>query len=232
MKVGYAALKQPEFNNGATEQEWVMEYAPLVKRVVSQLSTQIGGISEREDLEQIGLVGLLQAIRRYGIPDEKFCGYAWSRVRGEILDELRRQDWRPRSVRREAHRLRDMTRTLTREFGREPTENEICVALGVTQAQYNASAAANRAEQLVSFDELQDDALRDENSPEHQVSIRSSLERALVELDAREQRVVQLSYEYDLSLKEIAAVLDLTEARVCQIRRGALRKMKDVLVDA
>jgi RNA polymerase sigma factor for flagellar operon FliA len=228
MKVGYAALKQPEVS-GMAEQHWVMEYVPLVKRVVSQLSTQIGGISEREDLEQIGLVGLLQALRRYGVPDEKFFGYAWSRVRGEILDELRRQDWRPRSVRREAHRMRDMTRTLTREFGREPTENEVQTALGVTQAQYQASAAANRAEQLVSFDELQDDALRDESDPEHHMAVRSSLEHALIELDEREQRVVQLSYEYDLSLKEIAAVLGLTEARVCQIRQGALKKMKVVL---
>jgi RNA polymerase sigma factor for flagellar operon FliA len=231
MTVGYAALKEPEINEIA-EQGWVMEYAPLVKRVVSQLSAQIGGISEREDLEQIGLVGLLQAIRRYGIPDEKFCGYAWARVRGEILDELRRQDWRPRTVRREAHRLRDMTRTLTRELGREPTDHEICAALGVSYEAYLDSAAANRAEQLVSFDELTDDALQYENGPEHQVAVRSSLERALTELDEREQRVVQLSYEYDLSLKEIGAVLDLTEARVCQIRRGALKKMKDVLVDA
>ncbi|WP_242539675.1 RNA polymerase sigma factor FliA [Trinickia mobilis] len=218
--------------NRAVEQEWILEYAPLVKRIVSQLSTQIGGISEREDLEQIGLVGLLHAIRRYGVPDEKFGGYAWLRVRGEILDELRRQDWRPRSVRRDAHRMRDMTRTLTREYGREPTEKEMCIALGVTQAEYQASAAATRAESLVSFDELHDDALRDENDPEHQMTIRSSLARALIELDEREQRVVQLSYEYDLSLKEIAAVLDLTEARVCQIRRGALKKMKVVLADA
>ncbi|KWB79415.1 RNA polymerase sigma factor FliA [Burkholderia ubonensis] len=224
-----AALGRAKPSVAMAEQRWVIEYLPLVKRVVSQLNAQIGGTLEREDLEQIGLVGLLQAIRRYGEPDEHFTGYAWSRVRGEILDELRRQDWRSRSVRRDAHRMRDATRAFAREHGREPTEHEMCVVLGVTLEQYQASAAANRAESLLSFDELGDDAFADHEGPEQQLAMRASLEHVLAGFDERTQRVVQLSYEYGLSLKEIAAVLDLTEARVCQIRKAAVVKMKHAL---
>ena len=105
MQIGYAEVQGVAF-----EQQHLMAYVPLVKRIVRQLSAQAGGALDREDMEQIGLLGLLDCLRRYGEPDEKFGAYASMRVRGAILDELRRQDWRPRSVRQESHRLRDAMR--------------------------------------------------------------------------------------------------------------------------
>ncbi|MFA9440765.1 MAG: FliA/WhiG family RNA polymerase sigma factor [Rhodocyclaceae bacterium] len=227
MHSGYA-----ELHSAAVEQQHVLAYVPLVKRIVRQLASQTGGAIDREDMEQIGLLGLLDCLRRYGTPDDKFGAYAALRVRGAILDELRRQDWRPRSVRQESHRLRDAARDLERRLGHEPSEAELMQHLALTPEAYQAYVMAENAEQLASFDELMQEMgslPSDAPSPEAQLIRRRSIEQALLALDEREQRVVQLYYEFDLSLKEIAAVLDLTEARICQINKGALRKMRDSL---
>ncbi|SCK17549.1 FliA/WhiG family RNA polymerase sigma factor [Vogesella sp. LIG4] len=229
----YACMQPPA--GAVAERQVLCDYAPLVKRVVRQLSSQVGGAMDREDMEQIGLMGLLDALRRYGgVPDERFGAYAGLRVRGAILDELRRQDWRPRTVRQEAHRSRDALRELSRKLGREPNEAEASAALGMDVAAYQEYLLAENAETLASFDELMhDEALQQVGgSVEAQYMDRRSLEQALLALDAREQRVIQLYYEFELSLKEIAAVLELTEARVCQINKAALKKMRAVLADA
>ncbi len=219
----------------AEEQRNLVAYAPLVKRIVRQLGAQASAIMSREDMEQIGLLALLDALRRFGRPDERFGAYAATRIRGAILDELRRQDWRPRTVRQDSHRMRDAIRELTRLLGREPTEAEICQKLSMTAEAYQSYRMNDMAEEFVSFDELMSgrgDLPGDGPTPEAQMILRHSIEQALRRLDEREQRVVQLYYEFELSLKEIAAVLDLTEARVCQINKSALAKMKAFLQQA
>ncbi|HYR25659.1 MAG TPA: FliA/WhiG family RNA polymerase sigma factor [Aquabacterium sp.] len=230
---GYSEVSvAPVQGHAAQEQRLLLSYAPLVKRITRQLSSQVGGAIDREDMEQIGLLGLLDALRRYGMPDEKFPAYAALRVRGAILDELRRQDWRPRAVRQESHKLRDAVRALTRQLGREPTDAEIIAATGIDDAAYHAYLLNENAETLASFDELLHELSNQPDqgmSPEAQFIRRRSLEQALLSLDEREQRVIQLYYEYELSFKEIAAVLGLTDARVCQINKGALKKMRNVL---
>jgi RNA polymerase sigma factor for flagellar operon FliA len=153
-------------------------------------------------------------------------------VRGAILDELRRQDWRPRAVRQQSHKLRDAVRELTRKLGREPSEQETMAALGLDGEAYQAYLLDENAETIASFDDILQDTLADSGSvagPEEQLMIRRSLEQALNGLDEREQRVIQMYYEFELSYKEIAAVLDLTDARVCQLNKAALNKMKAVL---
>jgi RNA polymerase sigma factor for flagellar operon FliA len=216
----------------ADEQKQLLAYAPLVKRIVRQLNSQVQGAIDRDDMEQIGLMGLLEALRRYGEPDAGFGSYAALRVRGAILDELRRQDWRPRAVRQQSHKMRDAVRELTRKLGREPSEQETMTALGLDAEAYQAYLLDENAETIASFDEILQDTLADTGSaagPEEQLMIRRSLEQALTGLDEREQRVIQMYYEFELSYKEIAAVLDLTDARVCQLNKQALNKMKAVL---
>jgi len=216
----------------ADEQKHLIAYAPLVKRIVRQLNSQVHGAIDRDDMEQIGLMGLLEALRRYGEPDATFGSYAALRVRGAILDELRRQDWRPRAVRQHSHKLRDAVRELTRRIGREPNEQETLSGLGISAEEYQAYLLDENAETIASFDEVLQDTLADSSSvagPEEQLMIRRSLEQALTGLDEREQRVIQMYYEFELSYKEIAAVLDLTDARVCQLNKAALNKMKAVL---
>ncbi|HEY8509293.1 MAG TPA: FliA/WhiG family RNA polymerase sigma factor [Steroidobacteraceae bacterium] len=215
------------------EQQQLLAHVAIVKRVVRQLSSGLSGAVDREDLYQVGLLGLLDALRRYGEPDDRFPAYAAVRVRGAILDELRRQDWRPRGVRREIHRIRDGIRELTRRLGREPTQAEIMKELQLTPDAWREFELAESAEDLANLDELIHELPESHgmsrNSPEAQLLIQRSIEQALSALDEREQRVVQLYYEFDLSLKEIAAVLGVTEARVCQINKAALKKMKDRL---
>lgn len=216
----------------ADEQKHLLAYAPLVKRIVRQLNSQVAGAIGRDDMEQIGLMGLLEALRRYGTPDNDFGSYASLRIRGAILDELRRQDWRPRAVRQQSHKRRDSIRELTRQVGREPSENEIVHALGISSEAYREHQLDENAESIASFDELlleMGGLHADTPGPEEQLMNRRSLEQALLNLDEREQRVIQMYYEYELSYKEIAAVLDLTDARVCQLNKGALRKMQHFL---
>ena len=219
----------------AEEQRHLLAHAPLVKRIVRQLTSQLSGTVDRDDMEQIGLMGLLEALRRYGQPDQPFIAYASLRIRGAILDELRRQDWRPRTVRQQSHRLRDGVRALTRKLGREPSEAEIRAALELSDEGYQAYLLDQGAESIASFDEVLQDQYEHGASapgPEEQLLVRRSLEQALHALDAREQRVIQMYYEFELSYKEIAAVLDLTDARVCQLAKAALKKMKTALQSA
>jgi len=237
MHVDYAEVSRVAAvaRTAAEEQRRLMAWLPLVKRIVRQLGAQAGGSMDREDMEQVGLMGLLEAQRRYGEPDERFAGYAALRIRGAILDELRRQDWRPRTVRQESHRLRDGLRELTRRLGREPAEAEIVAALGVSVEEWHVHLRDENAEVAASFDELLHELAEmpsREGGHEALIELRDSLAHALSVLDEREQRVVQMYYEYELSYREIAAVLDLTDARVCQLNKGALRKMKAFLQQA
>jgi RNA polymerase sigma factor for flagellar operon FliA len=214
------------------EQRHLLAYAPLVKRIVRQLNAQVSGAISREDMEQIGLMGLLEALRRYGAPDAGFASYASLRVRGAILDELRRQDWRPRTVRQDSHRTRDALRALTRKLGHEPSAQEAAEALGITQDAFHQHQLDDCAEELLSFDEILQEASERAHAapgPEEQLLVRRSLEQALAALPEREQRVIQMIYEFELSYKEIAAVLDLSDARVCQLNKSALAKMKAAL---
>lgn len=213
----------------------LLAYAPLVKRIARQLNSQVSGAMGRDDMEQIGLIGLLEALRRYGTPDAGFASYAGLRVRGAILDELRRQDWRPRAVRQDSHKMRDAVRALTRTLGREPNDKEAAEALGVSQDEWRQFQLDDCAEELLSFDEILQEATEQAHSapgPEQQYLVRRSLEQALNALNEKEQRVIQMIYEFELSYKEIAAVLDLSDARVCQLNKSALTKMKAALAQA
>jgi RNA polymerase sigma factor FliA len=217
----------------AQEQHWLLSYAPLVKRVVRSLASQAGGVLDVEDMEQIGLMGLLEALRRYGEPDEGFGSYAALRVRGAVLDELRRLDWRPRSTRQSAHKLRQVERELRRKLGREPKASELCQALGITPEEYNALELADSAQAFADFDEVfakSAAAAGVQQGPEQAVIDQLTLAKALAMLDPREQQVIQLYYEYELSLSQIAEVLELTAARICQINKRALDKMRAFLL--
>jgi RNA polymerase sigma factor for flagellar operon FliA len=221
--------------SAAEEQKHLVAYAPLVKRIARQLNSQVSGAMGREDMEQIGLMGLLEALRRYGTPDTGFGSYASLRVRGAILDELRRQDWRPRAVRQDSHKMRDAVRALTRKLGHEPNDKEAADALGISQDEWRQFLLDDCAEELLSFDEILQEATERAHSapgPEDQFLVRRSLEQALSALNEREQRVIQMIYEFELSYKEIAAVLDLSDARVCQLNKSALAKMKAALAQA
>lgn len=212
----------------ALEQRWMMQYLPLVKRIVRQLSLQANQVLDREDMEQVGLMGLLEGLRRYGEPDEQFGKFAALRIRGAILDELRRQDWRPRQVRQQAHKVRDAIRELTRQLGQEPSDDEIKAYAGLSEKDYQDFLLADSSEAIESLDELLQSG--HEHFPdtaelfEERLIKERLLEQALARLDERERLVLTLYYQHELSLKEIALVLEVSDARVCQLSKQAIGK--------
>ncbi|VVE53149.1 RNA polymerase sigma factor for flagellar operon [Pandoraea communis] len=223
----------------ADEQAQVLSLMPVIARIVRSLMPQTSVAIAQEDMTQIALIAALDAIRRYGPPDERFTAYAATRIRGAVLDELRRLDWRPRTLRQASHRRRDAERELTRALGRGPTREELSAHAGMGDATLDEAEMAGYAESIASFDQLladggleANDALVERRSPEYLVATRQSLTRALEALDEREQRIVQLYYEFDMNLEEIGEVLGLTRARICQIHQGALAKMNAAMQDA
>lgn len=214
--------------SSAEEQRWVRQYLPLVKRIVSQLSLQANQVLDREDMEQIGLMGLLEGLRRYGTPDEHFGRFVGLRIRGAILDELRRQDWRPRQVRQHVHSVRDAIRQLERQLDRVPSEEEIQQHTGLDHQGYLDFLQADVMGAVESLDELLQNGLEPgvERSSgfEEQLHRERLLAQALARLTERERLILTLYYQQELNLKEIALVLDLSDARVCQLSKQALNK--------
>lgn len=218
---------EPALLGAQEEQRWLLQYLPLVKRIVSQLALQASSVLDREDMEQIGLLGLLDSLRRYGQPDEGFARFASLRVRGAILDELRRQDWRPRGVRQQTHKLRDAVRELTRSLGREPTDEEILGHTGLSEEAYQSFLVDLSCEAIESLDGLlqagQESHFGD-NGFEEQLQRERLLAQVLGRLPEREQLVLTLYYQHELSLKEIALVLELSDARICQLIKQAIQR--------
>jgi RNA polymerase sigma factor for flagellar operon FliA len=206
------------------EEALLLQYLPLVKRAARHLRSQIVPSMALEDLEQIGLLGLLEALRRYGAPDECFAGFAFKRIRGAMLDELRRQDWRPRQLRQQAHNYDRAVRSEFNRRGRAATDQELAQALQISLAEVRELAYASQAEAMQSLDELLETPGWDIGGGNESAALelQLSLRAALAELPAREQRLLALYYQQELNMKEVALVLELTESRVCQLHKQCL----------
>ncbi|MCG3864007.1 MULTISPECIES: FliA/WhiG family RNA polymerase sigma factor [unclassified Photobacterium] len=208
----------------------IRHHLVLVKRVVNQLRHHTSSHCSYEDMQQIGLIGLLEAARRYGnVEDPQFPAFAVCRIRGAILDELRRLDWRSRHTRQQAHELNDITRDLMKQLGRQPTEAEITSALGIDSENYQLRLQASMASEMQSLDQLLEagkelDAPLEYNGVEHE-HMRRTLEYALTQLSKREQLLLTLFYQHELNLHEIALVLNLTPPRICQLHKQALKSL-------
>ncbi len=202
----------------------------LVRKVVRQLAPQCNCIIDRQDMEQTALMGLLNAIRRYGLPDEGFAGYAVHRIRGAILDELRALDWRPRQLRQKYHQMKDLIRETCKKLGHEPEWSELVVE-GISHEDYLEYQQLEGAETLASLDEL----LNGEGPGiplagrelEDQFVTQQMLQYALSQLSEKEQLILSMYYQHEMNLKEIALVLGLTEARICQLNKQIAQKIRD-----
>jgi RNA polymerase sigma factor for flagellar operon FliA len=214
----------------AEEARYINAYLPLVHRIVKQLAYQASSVMDKEDMEQIALMGLLSSLRRYGHPDEQFAAYAVHRIRGAILDELRQLDWRPRRLRQKTHKLNDAIREVARELGKTPNFEDLAARLDITADEYQEYLLLDCAKSMESLDEILggDTYTGALNSRplEDEVMISRTLRSALASLDEREQLILTLYYQHELSLKEIALVLELTEARVCQLNKKIAQKIK------
>ncbi|MGI1944914.1 RNA polymerase sigma factor FliA [Shewanella morhuae] len=215
-----------------SEQQIIRQYLPLIKRVVSQMRSHCGVMLALEDMEQIGMMALLESSRRYpGELDNGFISFAGQRIRGAILDELRRQDWRPRPVRQQAHELNDVVRRLSREMGREPSDAEVASALGLGAEEYRERLYSTQSESMKSLDELLlgGEQPVDRSNDVEQLLIKKTLMKVISKLNEREQLILSLYYHHELNLKEIAMALGLTETRICQLHKSAISQLKTIL---
>ncbi|AXF78402.1 FliA/WhiG family RNA polymerase sigma factor [Erwinia tracheiphila] len=211
------------------ESHYVQQWLPLVKRIVRQLSPQANSMIGLEDIEQIALMGLLESLRRYGKPDEQFAGYAAQRIRGAVLDQFRLHDWRPRSLRQKTHKANDAIRDMSRSLGREPTPQEVCEQLKMSVEDYQEHLLLDTASTMESLDLLLSgegmDGIIAGRRLEDEIEIQRTLTKAIDSLDEREKVILSLYYKQGLSLKEIAIILDLTQARVCQLNKRISEKI-------
>lgn len=215
------------------ETQLLSQYAYLVNRAAAHMRTQVGIIVDNDDIYQIGIIALLSSIRRYGRDlDEKFAAFAFKRIRGAMLDEFRRVDWRPRQLRQQSHQLRDMSRSLQKKLGRDATDTEMCEALGISHKEL---IQLHYSEQAEAFDSLE--ALLEANPnlaltcahTHEKEETAATLKVAMSKLNTREKLLLQLYYMHEMNMKEIALTLDLTEARVCQLHKQALEALTQTL---
>jgi len=226
-----------------SREKLILEYIPLVKVVAGRLSMYLGYSVDYEDLCSYGIFGLIDAIDKFDSDkDVKFETYASLRIRGAILDQIRKLDWIPRTVRQRQRQLDTVTRELENELGRPATDDEISKRLGISEdelTEWQAQCKVNNVVSLNEYLETGDDisnesagASRHFDSPEN-AFLKDELKEKLLEslevLTEKEKNVVVLYYYEELTLKEISNVLEVSESRVSQLHTKALNKMKGIL---
>lgn len=230
----YSVKKTPELR-----EQIIIEYAPLVKLVAGRLSMYLGYNVEYEDLVSYGVFGLIDAIDKFDYgKNVKFETYASLRIRGAILDQIRKMDWIPRSVRQKQKKIDAACLKIETELGRSATDEELAKELEVSLDElYNWQGQAG-VNNLVSLDEFveQGSEVRMEaisnshfEQPEKVVEkseLTKMISEAMSELTEKENRVVTLYYYEEMTLKEISEVLAVSESRVSQLHTKALVKLK------
>lgn len=209
-----------------SEHQILEKYAYLVKRAIKHLKAQVSATFDQDDFYQIGMMGLIEAARRYEKIDERFASFAFHRIRGAILDALRKQDWRPRPLRQAAHQLAKKERELSKKLGREPTQTEISEFVGISLEKVRELQEASS--QVDSFDDWLSGSLSGKDESEA-ANLQIAMAQVLETISERERLIVHLYYYEDLNMKEIALALDLTEPRVSQIHKGILKTIKEKL---
>jgi RNA polymerase sigma factor for flagellar operon FliA len=218
-----------------SEDELIRTHLPLVKRIAYHLVAKLPAQVQADDLMQAGLIGLLEAARHYDAGHgASFETYAGIRIRGAMIDEIRRHDWVPRSVHRRAREIGATLRALEQRYGRHATDAEIATALGLSLEAYHQSLLDNAACRLFSLDEEDGEPIREtlaDCGADPQDSLeREDLKRELAQyiagLPERERLVLALYYDEELNLREIGEVLGVSESRVCQIHNQALLRLR------
>lgn len=213
----------------------VNDHLNLVKRAALHLMGMTGSTVSLDDLMQSGLVGLLEAAKRYdGKGLAGFRQFAMLRIRGAMIDQLRAIDGRPRAFREDSQKIRKAIHALESRLGRTPREREVAKEMGVSLDEYQRMLVEGNACHIVSLEDLiaGSDSVSSEAEAENPASQQLNskvLADALGQLPEREQLLLNLYYDHELNMKEVAQVLELTEARVCQLHRQALVQLKALL---
>lgn len=222
------------------------QYIPLVRRLAHHLIAKLPASVQIDDLIQAGLIGLMDAITRFEEGQgAQFETYASQRIRGSMLDELRSADWMPRGVRQAQRKIETATMKAEQKLGRSASEKEIADVMGVSLDEYQDMLFDSRGAQLVFYDDYADDGDGEgyldrqmegdeEANPLEMLGghrFRQTLIQAIEDLPEREKMLMGLYYEQELNFREIAAVLGVTESRVCQLHTQAVSRLKTKLRD-
>lgn len=232
----YAAMQ------ATTTNEMVVKHAPLVKRIAYHLMGRLPNTVQFDDLVQAGMLGLLESIKHYDASQgASFETYAGIRIRGAMLDELRRSDWTPRSVHKKARMVADAIREVENQVGRDAKDSEVAARLGISVDEYNhilqdsASCKTFSVEELIQGEEgVIEGVHATTQQPDEQLlqeNFQKALAKAISELPERERVVISLYYDEELNLREIGKVLDVTESRVSQICSQAMLRLRARLAD-
>ncbi|MCI0535292.1 MAG: FliA/WhiG family RNA polymerase sigma factor [Verrucomicrobiales bacterium] len=224
------------------EGELIQQYLPLVKTVVSRLAMTLPSHVDVEDLHSYGQIGLLNAIRKFDPhAGSSFESYARVRIRGAILDELRKLDWVPRSVHKKARQVQDVIQQLMHAKGEIPSNLEVAQALRLSVSEYEELLDEIRPAVFVCLDSVGEgdrqneggahESIADESQPDpSEVAAKREwagiIADVIAQLPAAQKRVLALYYFEDLRLREIAEVLGLSEARICQIHAQGILSIR------
>jgi RNA polymerase sigma factor FliA len=218
----------------------LQQYSPLVRRLAHQMIAKLPANVEIDDLIQVGMIGLNDALSRFDTGQGvQFETFATQRIRGAMLDELRGADWMSRGNRKQQRSIEAAVHRLEQKLGRAPLESEIAKEMGISLADYQELLGKVRGTQLVYLEDMSgDDGDQDyldrhvadkEADPLSQLNdhrLREALVAAIKTLPEREQYVMSMYYEHDMNLKEIAAVLGVTESRVCQLHSQSIARLR------
>ncbi len=216
------------------------QYSPLVRRLAHQMIAKLPANVEIDDLIQVGMIGLHDALGRFDAAQGvQFETFATQRIRGAMLDELRGSDWMSRGNRRQQRNIEAAVHRLEQKLGRAPHESEIAAEMGIPLTEYQELLGKVRGTQLVYLEDLSGDEGDDDYLERHvgteeanpmamlqDLRMRTALVEAIKNLPEREQYVMSMYYEHDMNLKEIAAVLKVTESRVCQLHSQSIARLR------
>ena len=218
----------------------VVENIELVKIIAGRLYSNYKNAVEFDDLVSYGIFGLLDAIDKFDpTKNVKFETYAHIRIRGAIIDQLRSQDWIPRSVRQKYKRIEDAYKTIENRFGRSATEEEVVSILGIQISELNEILSEIHTYSVVSLEEkitnnpnftLVDSEMENEPQKHYEKEeVKGILKQLLKELPEKEQKVISLYYYSELTYKEIALIMGVSESRISQIHTKAIMKFRSKL---
>jgi RNA polymerase sigma factor for flagellar operon FliA len=217
------------------------QYSPLVRRLAHQMIAKLPANVEIDDLIQVGMIGLSDALGRFDAGQGvQFETFATQRIRGAMLDELRGADWMSRSNRKQQRDIESAVHRLEQKMGRAPSESDIAKEMGLSLADYQEMLGKVRGTQLIYLEDMSGDDGDSDYLDRHVVAeegndplsllqdhrMREALVEAIKHLPEREQYVMSMYYEQDMNLKEIAAVLGVTESRICQLHSQSIARLR------